>query len=123
MTHGGPGGCVFVGTKGTLRIDRGHLSSDPKSIVEDPLGDDEVHLYNSPGHHRDWIDCIRTRKRPVADVEIDARSVTVVHLGNLAYWNHRKLRWDPQQWKFLHDDEANTWLDRERRDPWQLPEV
>ena len=123
MTHGGPGGCTFVGTKGTLRIDRGHLSSDPIEIVKQPLADDEVHLYKSPGHHRDWIDCIRSRKRPVADVEKGARTVTIVHLGNLAYWNHRRLRWDPKKWEFVDDAEANKWRDRERRDPWQLPTI
>ncbi|MAG93795.1 MAG: dehydrogenase [Planctomycetaceae bacterium] len=123
MTHGGPSGCVFTGTEGTLHIDRGRLTSTPESIVKEPLADDEVHLYNSPGHHRDWINCIRSRKRPVADVEIGARSVTVCHLGNLAYWHGRKLKWDPTNWKFLNDDQANTWLDRERRDPWGLPEV
>jgi predicted dehydrogenase len=123
MTHGGPDGCVFVGTKGKLHITRNHLSSEPESIVKEPLGKDDVHLYESPGHHRDWINCIRSRKRPVADVEIGARSVTVVHLGNLAYWNHRKLKWDPKSWKFVGDEEANKWLDRERRDPWKLPAV
>jgi hypothetical protein len=56
-------------------------------------------------------------------VEIGARSVTVCHLGNLAYWNHRKLRWDPKEWQFVDDAEANKWRDRERRDPWQLPKV
>jgi Oxidoreductase family, C-terminal alpha/beta domain len=56
-------------------------------------------------------------------VEIGARSVTVCHLGNLAYWNHRKLRWNPAEWRFVDDAEANKWLDRERRDPWQLPRV
>ena len=84
---------------------------------------DDVHLYESPGHHRDWLNCIRTRKRPICDVEIGARSVTVCHLGNLAYWYGRKLRWDPQNWQFIGDDEANTWLDRQQRDPWQLPDV
>lgn len=123
MTHGGPDGCVFTGTKGKLHITRDHLSSEPESIVKEPLGKDEVHLYESPGHHRDWINCIRSRKKPVADVEIGARSVTVVHLGNLAYWNHRKLKWDPKSWKFVGDEEANRWLDRERRDPWQLPKL
>jgi hypothetical protein len=114
---------LFTGTKGKLHIDRGLLSSDPESIVKEPLGKDEVHLYESPGHHRDWINCIRSRKRPVADVEIGARSVTVVHLGNLAYWYGRKLRWDPKGWKFVGDEEANGWRDRDRRDPWQLPRV
>ena len=82
-----------------------------------------MHLYKSPGHQRDWLDCIRSRKRPICDVEIGARSVTVCHLGNLAYWNHRKLHWDPKHWQFVDDAEANKWLDRERRDPWKLPSI
>ncbi len=123
MTHGGPGGCVFVGSEGKLRIDRGHLSSEPASIVKEPLGENDVHLFQSPGHHRNWLDCIRSRKRPVADVEIGARTVTVVHLGNLAYWHGRKLRWNPKGWRFVGDAEANQWLDCPRRDPWQLPEA
>ena len=48
MTHGGPSGCTFTGTEGTLRIDRGHLSSDPEDAIKEPLADDEVHLYDSP---------------------------------------------------------------------------
>jgi predicted dehydrogenase len=123
MTHGGPDGCFFTGTRGTLYITRGKLVSEPAGIVKEPLGKNDVHLFRSPGHHRNWVDCIRSRKKPVADVEIGARSVTVVHLGNLAYWHGRRLRWDPQTWQFVGDDEANTWLDRERRDPWQLPSI
>ena len=52
-----------------------------------------------------------------------ARSVTVCHLGNLAYWHGRKLRWDPRNWNFGDDQQANGWLDYDRRDPWQLPTV
>ncbi|MBN1419211.1 MAG: Gfo/Idh/MocA family oxidoreductase, partial [Planctomycetes bacterium] len=123
MTHGGPGGCVFTGEKGKLRIDRGHLKSDPEEIAKTPIGEKDVHLYTSPGHHRDWIDCIRSRKRPICDVEIGARSVTVCHLTNLGYWYGRELRWDPETWGFVGDDEANAWRDRERRKPWDLPSV
>jgi len=124
MTHvREPGGCVFTGTQGTLHVDRGWLSSEPSSIVDTPLGENDVHLYESPGHHRDWIDCIRSRKRPIADVEIGARSVAITILGNLAYWNHRKLRWDPKQWEFVDDSEARLWMDRERREAWPLPTV
>ncbi len=120
MIHGGPGGCVFTGTKGTLRIDRGILTSDPEDIVREPLGEKDVHLYQSPGHHREWINCIRSRKRPNCDVEIGARTVAIIQLGNLAYWNHRKLKWDPKRWQFA-DPADNKLLDRERRDPWKLP--
>jgi len=123
MVHGGQSGCTFTGTRGTLHIDRDHLSSDPETIVKKPVGPKEVHLAKSPGHHRNWIDCIRSRKRPLADVEIGARSVAICILGNLAYWHNRRLRWDPVKWEFVDDAEANRWLDRERRDPWQLPAI
>ncbi|GMU20691.1 MAG: dehydrogenase [Phycisphaerae bacterium] len=117
-----PGGCVFFGEKGKLRIDRGHLSSDPESIAKEPLGEDDVHLYESPGHHRDWINCIKNRKRPIADVEVGARTAAICHLVNLAYWYRRELNWDAAKWRFK-EDEANKWLDRERREPWGLPAV
>ena len=121
MFHGGPSGCTFEGTNGKLYIERGILKSEPESIAKEPLGAGDVHLFRSPGHHRNWVDCIKSRERPVADVEVGARTVTIVHLGNLAYWHRRKLRWDPQKWQFVGDAEANTWLDRPRRDPWKLP--
>lgn len=123
VIHGGPGGIVFEGTDGKITLTRVGMKCEPESIAQQPLGPSDVHLFQSPGHHRNWVDCIRSRKRPVCDIEIGVRSVTVCHLGNLAYWNHRKLKWDPAKWQFVGDAEANTWLDRPRRDPWQLPVV
>ncbi|HEY7426024.1 MAG TPA: Gfo/Idh/MocA family oxidoreductase [Gemmataceae bacterium] len=116
-------GLTFAGSDGKVFVNRGFLKSDPEDIIKQPLGVHDVRLYKSPGHQRDWIECIRSRRRPLADVEIGARSVTVCHLGNLAYWNHRKLRWDPQHWQFVADAEADKWLDREHRDPWKLPVI
>lgn len=123
LVHGPGGGVQFIGSDGEITVNRGKLMSSPESIIKEPLGEKDIHLYQSPGHQRDWLNCIRSRKRPLCDVEIGARSVTVCHLGNLAYWNHRKLRWDPKAWQFVGDTEANGWRDRERRDPWQLPKV
>jgi predicted dehydrogenase len=122
MIHGGPSGCVFYGTNGQLHVDRGHLSSMPASIIGDPLSEGEVHLFRSPGHHRNWLNCIRSRERPVADVEVGARTVTIIHLGNLAYHLRETLFWDPATWSF-DQESKNAWKDRERRDPWQLPTV
>ena len=87
--------------------------------MEEPLGPDEVHLRRSPGHHADWIRCIRTRRRPICDVEIGCRSVTVCHIGNIAYWLKRPLTWDPVKEEF-GDAEANHWLDRAKREPWRI---
>lgn len=117
------GGVHFVGENGTVYVDRGQLQSWPDSIVKEPLGANEKPLYKSEEHHQNWFDCIRTRKRPICDVEIGARSVTVCHLGNLVYIHRRKLRWDPKRWRFVNDREADTWMDRERRDPWKLPKA
>ena len=115
------GGVHFVGESGTIYVDRGRVTSWPDNVVKDPLGSGEKALYKSDEHHQNWFDCIRSREKPICDVEIGARSVTVCHLGNLVYWNRKKLKWDPQKWEFPGDKEANGWKDRERRGPWKLP--
>ncbi len=117
-------GVAFIGETGKIFVNRGYLASDPGDIIKEKLGEKEVHLYKSPGHQRDWLECIRSRKKPICDVEVGARSVTVCHLGNIAYWTHQSFKWDPKAWKFVDAPaEVEKWLDRERRDPWQLPKV
>jgi len=118
-----PGGCVFYGQRGTLHIDRDKLESDPESIAAEPLGEGDVRLPESPGHHRDWLDGIRARKQPICDVEVGARSAALCRLGNLVYWHRRELRWDARNWRFLDDSAPEAWLDRPRRDAWPLPTV
>jgi predicted dehydrogenase len=119
-----PGNNVqFIGTNGEITVNRGRLNSRPAEIVKTPIGEKDVRLYRSPGHLRDWLNCVRNRRRPICDVEIGARSVTVCHLGNLAYWHHRRLRWDPKGWRFVNGDGNDDWLDREHRAPYQLPKA
>jgi predicted dehydrogenase len=118
MIHGDSGGILFIGTEGKILVNRGKFEATPKSIGEEPLDDKAIRLYKSNNHVTDFLTCVRNRKRPICDVEIGCRSVTVCHLGNLAYWNHRKLKWDPVKEQFIGDDEANTWLDRPKRAPW-----
>jgi predicted dehydrogenase len=114
------GGVRFLGTDGWIFVDRGKFEAHPESVAIEPLGPGAVRLYYSDDHLQNWLDCIRTRRRPICDVEVGARSVTVCHLGNLAYWHGRRLRWDPERERFLGDQEANRWLDRPMRDPWKL---
>jgi predicted dehydrogenase len=117
-------GIAFIGSDGKIFVNRGYIASDPADLLKTPLGEKDVHLYKSPGHQRDWLACVRSRKRPICDVEVGARSVTVCHLGNIAYWTRKKIKWDPKAWKFVDPDaEVAKWFDRERRDPWQLPKV
>jgi hypothetical protein len=110
-------GGVFIGEKGTFTIDRGRLTSDPPELAK------EVAKGASRGdsHVDNWIACIQSRKKPNADVEIGHRSATVCHLGNIARWTGRRLKWDPREETFPEKDEANRHLDRPRRKPWELP--
>jgi hypothetical protein len=68
----------------------------------------------------DFIHCVRTRERPFRDIELAHRTATVCHLGNIAYWLGRPLRWDPKKEEILDDAEASRWLDRPMREPWIL---
>jgi hypothetical protein len=71
-------------------------------------------------HMQNWLDCIRSREKPVADVEIGHRTTTVCHLGNIARWTGRKLTWDPEKEAFVGDENANSYLQRPMRAPWTL---
>ena len=89
-------------------------------VPQEPIPENGVHLYKSTNHLQDFLSCVRSRKRPICDVEVGCRSVTVCHLGNLAYWNHRKLKWNPEKERFVGDDEANRWLNPPKREPWKV---
>lgn len=122
LDNGNPGGAIFVGEKGKIEIFRSRVTSNPAEIVKEPIRDDEIHLDASDNHMRNWLDCIKSREKPVADVEIGHRSATMCHLGNIARWLGRRLRWDPAAETFPGDAEANALLDRPRRKGYELPE-
>lgn len=113
-------GTRFEGEDGWVHVWRGGMDAEPKSLLNDTIGPGDVHLYRSPGHFRDFINCVRSRKRPICDVEIGHRSVTCAHLANIACKLGRKLRWDPENERFLGDDQANQMLHRPYRAPWRL---
>jgi hypothetical protein len=123
VVHTSSGGVLFIGAEGEILVNRGRISSKPDTILKEPLDDKAVRLYKSPGHQRDWLNCIRSRKKPICDVEIGARSVTVCHLGNIAYWHHKKLKWDAKKWCFVDGAGDEKWLDRERRKGYELPAI
>ena len=118
LIHGDSGGVLFVGESGKILVNRGKFESDPKELEKVPLNDMPIQLYKSNNHYSDFVKAVRTRQKPICDVEIGARSASVCHLGNLAYWNHRKLKWDPAKEVFIGDDEANIWLNHPNRGPW-----
>jgi len=108
MYHAG-GNIRYVGTDGDL----------PGRGVH-PVGPVDMKGYRGRGIFGDFVHCARTRQEPFRDIETAHRAASVCHLGNIAYWLKRPLKWDPVREVFPDDGEANTWLDRPRRGPWAL---
>ncbi|MHC4406259.1 MAG: Gfo/Idh/MocA family protein [Planctomycetota bacterium] len=113
-------GALFVGEEGWIHVGRqGFLQSFPASIVEAPSErPDDWHPVNN--HHQNWLECIRTRQTPACDVAVGCRSTTVSHLGCIAHWTGRSLRWNPAEEEFVGDDEANRLTFRGMREPWAI---
>jgi len=97
---------------------RRKLVTTPEALKDQVIGADEKHVYKSEDHYKDFLQAIRKRNKPVADVEIGHRTATVCNLGNIAYELKRPLRWDPVKEEFLNDDEANKLRGREMRKEW-----
>jgi hypothetical protein len=126
-----PHGEAFYGTNGTLFSDRigfevvpelqsarrsgGGGASGPRMQRREVTGQDATDQ-----HTRNFIECVRSRQRPAADVEIGHRATVIAHLGNIAYRTGRKLRWDAGKEEVVGDPEANALLGRAARKPWDI---
>ena len=108
------------GTDGWIEARGNEWTCSPESLKTTVIGADEIHLYESNDHHRNFIDCIKSRQRPAAPVEIGHRSTTICHLGNIAMKLRRKLHWDPVAERFTDSEEANQMLSKPMRSPWHL---
>jgi predicted dehydrogenase len=110
------GGIRFEGADGWIFVNRGVLDAHPKSL----LRTNRIHRYTGPSHFRNFLDCVRLRKDPLATAEMGHRSATVCHLGNIAMLLRRKLNWDPKAEKFINDPAADRMTARTMRAPWRL---
>ena len=133
-----PNGIKFIGTEGWIFVSRGNESvtaSDPGARLKDPkalaasdprlitsvIGPDEIHLYDSRNHHQNWLECVKSRRQPIAPVEVAHRSCSACLVHHIAMKLPRKLYWDPQKERFRNDDEANAMLSRPQRPPYTIP--
>jgi predicted dehydrogenase len=129
-----PNGIKFIGTKGWLFVTReGNVTpsdpvsgkppgkvldaSDPK-ILDSVIGPNEIHLATADEHHANWLDCVRSRKEPLAPAEIAHRACSTCLLHHIAMKIPRHLHWDPVKERFQNDEEANAMLSRKQRAPY-----
>ena len=128
LQRGPHGGGIFTGTDCKIEINRNKFVTNPPDFVKNGPEPAEARKWEGAGwiarpHIQNWLDCIMTREKPNADVEIGHRSISVCHLANLARLLGRRLRWNPDEERFIDDAEANTYLARPRRKGYELPEV
>ncbi|MBC8097267.1 MAG: Gfo/Idh/MocA family oxidoreductase [Akkermansiaceae bacterium] len=128
MTIGGGhpdirGGTKWIGTEGWVWVNRGGFDGsnpDWKKTKDLPEALRKVKLYESPGHYRDFLDCVKSRKPTITPVETAHHSAIPGHLGLISMLVGRKIRWDAKSEKIIGDPEASKLLTRAYRPPWKL---
>src|SRR5439155_26866719 len=136
VVHKSGNGVWFYGAAGKIYVNRGkfelwrgeELKTKPDAKLKDELdriereylADAKLRLYKSDDHKGDWLSCIRSRKRPICDVEVGAHTVIVCHLVNLAYYHGQKMKWDPNKEQFTDGTGDKNWLEVSYREPWKL---
>ncbi|HKH94509.1 MAG TPA: Gfo/Idh/MocA family oxidoreductase [Gemmatimonadaceae bacterium] len=120
-------GMLFHGTDGTLFVDRQGLEIFPETrkAGETAVNRTEgLKVENSNQHHldhmKDFIECVRSRKTPIADIETGHRSTTTALLGNIAYRTGHRIEWDGARERIIGDGTASAHLMRDYRRPWKL---
>jgi hypothetical protein len=114
--HGGGWGDILA-----FRGTEGELPARGPEAKERPLPDIQIPNYKGQGGiFGDFLHCVRTRERPFRDIELAHRTATTSHLGNIAYWLKRPLKWDPVKEEIPGDPQATRWLDRPMREPWRM---
>jgi predicted dehydrogenase len=127
---------TFFGSDGVVQVDRGRievtigghkiekgengLRAQLDRIEKEFLQQAKVRLYVSRDHQGDWLNAIRTRKKPICDVEIGARTAGVCNLVNLAYYHGKPMKWNPAREKFVGGAGDASWLDVPHRAPWKV---
>jgi myo-inositol 2-dehydrogenase/D-chiro-inositol 1-dehydrogenase len=130
-----PNGVKFFGSEGWIFVSRGSVTvtasdpgtgdqtlkaldaSDPK-ILESTIGPDEIQIERSQEQHQNWLESIRSRKPPIAPVEIAHRACSTCLLSQIAMQLPRRLFWNPNAERFIDDDAANRMVSRPQRFPY-----
>jgi hypothetical protein len=113
----------FEGTDGWVGNEgwRKPLKASSQKILDSVIGPEETHLYTcAGGEHRNFLDCVRSRKTPYFPAEVGHRCATVLHIGNISMQLGKKLQWDPEKEQFVNNAQANAMCSQPMRKPWKL---
>ncbi len=115
-------GAKYWGDQGALTVTYGDgvNTSTEQKAKEYQAPCDGVRVFRSPGHFENFVDCIKSREKPIMHMEAAHRVASLCILGNISFQLRRKLAWDPAAERVRNDEEANRLLSRPGRGPWHL---
>jgi myo-inositol 2-dehydrogenase/D-chiro-inositol 1-dehydrogenase len=110
----------FEGDEGWIMVEYGKkgIKAEPESVLQSEIKDDEIR-FPLKSEKQDFIDSVLSRGQTLADAEVGHRTTSLCQIGHIAIQIGRMLEWDPELEKF-NDEEANTLLTREMREPWSI---
>jgi len=105
----------------SLFVTRGSIKTDPAELIREKIKDNEIHVYASRAHERNFIDCIYSGQPTIAPCEVGHRSNTIGALAVIGLrLGHATIKWDPASEKIIGNDAASAMLSRTMRDPWKV---
>ncbi|ADB17090.1 oxidoreductase domain protein [Pirellula staleyi DSM 6068] len=121
----GPRGVKFEGADGWIfvHIHGQKLEASDEALLKEVqaiISKGDFKLGRSPGHHRNFIDCVKSRQPTIAPAEVGHRTGSICHLNNIAMTLGRKIKFDPASEQILGDEEAAKLLSPAMREPWKL---
>lgn len=111
-------GIKFIGSDGWIWVTRDRISASERSLYTEELPANAKRVYSSSNHMGNFLDCVKSRKAPICPVSVGHRSASLCHLGVTAIRLGRKLNWDPEKEQFVNDAEAQSYLLRPMRKPY-----
>jgi predicted dehydrogenase len=113
-------GTEFIGDKGSLFVYRGGIVANPPELLKDVEVPKIVNSQANTKHVNNFLDCVKSREKPAADISIGHSSATVCHLGNIAVRSGKKITWNPKTETIEGDSDGAKWLTKEYRAPYKL---
>ncbi|MEO8370916.1 MAG: Gfo/Idh/MocA family oxidoreductase [Candidatus Solibacter sp.] len=112
-------GVTWFGDEGWLWVDRSGIDAQPRHVLMSKIRPGEIRFERSTNHHRQFLECVKSRGRTLSPPSVALRSATPGYLGLISILTGTPIRWDPQQQRILGNSTAERLLYRPMRGPWR----
>lgn len=113
-------GVTWYGDEGWIWVDRSGIDAQPRSVLMSRIRPDEIRLGRSTNHHRQFLECVKSRRRTLAPPDVALRSATPGYLGLISILTGTPIRWNPEQQRIVGNPAAERLLSRPMRGPWHI---